>query len=209
MKRSRGTQQTQNSSIHSHEVSWVMFCPDASLEASWSFEALKLEARVGSMILIEFNTWHCRDRFRQCGVSNFNRLSMKTSDLSPDCEQPDHHTWTPRSPSSPPAGQQSSHHRSTPGFYAAKHSLSDTDRPCVPHLQFFLPSARLTSHGVEYPMPKAPMILPRESRKCAPHDSFLCHAQSPDTCIAVETFMSENRLIVWLPGFMGNHMWVA
>ncbi|KIK35039.1 hypothetical protein CY34DRAFT_96849 [Suillus luteus UH-Slu-Lm8-n1] len=53
------------------------------------------------------------------------------------------------------------------------------------------------------------MILPRESRKCAPHDSFLCHAQSPDTCIAVETFMSENRLIVWLPGFMGNHIMIA
>lgn len=68
------------------------------------------------------------------------------------------------------------------------------------------------------PAPEAPVILipPLQNERSgddaerrAPYDSFLCHAPPPNTWIAVETFQSEYRLLVRLPGFSRDGITIA
>ncbi|KAH7888877.1 hypothetical protein F5I97DRAFT_1804109 [Phlebopus sp. FC_14] len=77
--------------------------------------------------------------------------------------------------------------------------------------------SRTSSSTPSIPAPEAPVILTpppqnegsSDAQRRAPYNSFLCHAPPPDTWIAVETFESEYRLLVRLPGFRRDGITIA
>lgn len=107
------------------------------------------------------------------------------------------------------------------------HSAIPTAGTTQPWLSHHPTAIRSNSHGPRsmssasshsYPAPDPPTILPHPpnetasegARNRAPYEPFLSHAPPPeDSWIAVETSMTEYRLIVRLPGFRRDGITLA